>query len=564
MPAALSTDQSLDPGPPPRKQTRPRAAFWPLLAAVPVLVQLGLSLQHLKASWDDAAITAAFARTWAETGRIALTPTSPVVEGYSSLSWFLLLGAPFKLAHNPQVTPDAVLVAMKVFSAIAALLSLWLVYRIALGQLGSRRAAGVSVVLTACCYTTLQDIRAGMEMNLATLLLLLLVHTLTRDAQRGRWIFAWLVGSLLLMTRFEMPYMVFFLVCGLVVASLRSRPDALSLARIGLLCLALAVSFAAVEAWRHHAFGLWMPNTIYAKRFVPYRNWSSRRSFLLTRWLATVELFSILGVPIVVAAAVVLRARLRGGLEMPLLKTVHPAVWSLALGSVVFGVAFGQNWGYDGRMVSSMVPFLILALVALSMAAVRDPAARRAVFGLMVVLQLAFWLYFTARPPDITPVRVIENLGRGAEVVRVALGRDHLTILMPDVGGSALCCERLAVIDAGLLTDPTLARTGWPGFLPYFHRVDPDLVETHSIWAQQSGLYSDGALDGYSIVAANGVRYFLRNDLYRQLLARHSGAEQPIRSAPGCLPPGAGDREFSLRRGSCIVLNEPGVSRNSL
>jgi hypothetical protein len=527
---------------------------------MPVLVQLVLSLQHLKASWDDAAITAAFARTWAETGRIALTPTSPVVEGYSSLSWFLLLGTPFQLAHNP----NAILVGMKLFSAVAALLSLLLVYRIALGQLRSRQAAAVSVVLTACCYTTLQDIRAGMEMNLAALLLLWLVHILTRNVERGRWILAWLVGSLLLLTRFEMPYMLFFVVCGLVFANLRPRPNAPSPRQIALLCLALAVSFAAIEAWRHHTFGLWMPNTIYAKRFVPYRNWSSRRSFVLTRWLATLELFSILGVPIVVTAAVVLRARLRGTPLLPVLKVVHPAVWSLALGSVLFGVAFGQNWGYDGRMVSSMVPFLILALVGASMAALPAPAARRAVFGLMIVSQLAFWLYFTGRPPDITPVSVIENLGRGADAVRLALHRDHLTILMPDVGGSALCCERLAVIDAGLLTDPTLARTGWPGFIPYFHRVDPDLVETHSIWAQQSGLYRDGALDGYSIVAANGVRYFLRNDLYRQLLAEHSGVELPVRSAPGCLPPGAEDRDFSLRRDTCIVLNDSGVSRNAL
>ena len=40
--------------------------------------------------WDDGAITLAFARTFARHGRVALTPRSEVVEGFSSVSWFLL------------------------------------------------------------------------------------------------------------------------------------------------------------------------------------------------------------------------------------------------------------------------------------------------------------------------------------------------------------------------------------------------------------------------------------------------------------------------------------------
>src|SRR6185503_9981556 len=43
--------------------------------------------------WDDGAITLAFARTFARHGRVALTPHSEVVEGFSSVSWFLLNAA---------------------------------------------------------------------------------------------------------------------------------------------------------------------------------------------------------------------------------------------------------------------------------------------------------------------------------------------------------------------------------------------------------------------------------------------------------------------------------------
>jgi hypothetical protein len=37
--------------------------------------------------WDDGAITLAFSRTLSESGKIALTPYSEVVEGYSSTLW---------------------------------------------------------------------------------------------------------------------------------------------------------------------------------------------------------------------------------------------------------------------------------------------------------------------------------------------------------------------------------------------------------------------------------------------------------------------------------------------
>ena len=40
--------------------------------------------------WDDGAITLAFAKTFAHHGLVALTPHSETVEGFSSVSWFLL------------------------------------------------------------------------------------------------------------------------------------------------------------------------------------------------------------------------------------------------------------------------------------------------------------------------------------------------------------------------------------------------------------------------------------------------------------------------------------------
>src|ERR1700761_5707952 len=110
---------------------------WYLLALVPIALSLFLSVHGLKDSWDDGAITAAFSQTWAHTGKIALTPGSAVVEGFSSVLWFLVLSVPSFFGHHP----DAGLVWMKVASACVAVLSLRIIYLIAWQEFRDRGAA---------------------------------------------------------------------------------------------------------------------------------------------------------------------------------------------------------------------------------------------------------------------------------------------------------------------------------------------------------------------------------------------------------------------------------------
>jgi hypothetical protein len=108
-------------------------------------------------------------------------------------------------------------------------------------------------------------------------------------------------------------------------------------------------------------------------------------------------------------------------------------------------------------------------------------------------------------------------------------------MMMSDVGSSTLCCAQLVVVDSGLLSDPTLARTGWDGFASYFRQVRPELVETHYFWAQDAHIYNGGLLDGYFIVASKGIRFFLRNDLYARLLAEGAGPVMPVDKVPACM-----------------------------
>src|SRR5271170_3679353 len=97
---------SLDTVVPARAEAPVQSSFlrqrWYLLALLPIAVQLFLAVYRLKHCWDDGAITAAFSRTWAQSARIALTPGSPVVEGFSSVCWFLLLSVPYFIVHHPD------------------------------------------------------------------------------------------------------------------------------------------------------------------------------------------------------------------------------------------------------------------------------------------------------------------------------------------------------------------------------------------------------------------------------------------------------------------------------
>jgi hypothetical protein len=528
---------------------------WWLVALFPVVYQWVLGIVPLKQGWDDAAITAAFARTWVDTGRIALTPGSQVVEGFSSVAWFLLLTPGYLIRGYPEFG----LIWMKTLAAVFLLLAVERIYRIAVREFCSREAGVVAAVLLAWCFTSDQEVKNGMEMNLAAFLLLLLFELLRKEEQRGRVVLASGVGGLLLLTRFEMPFMLGLLFCGVWVSSRRREDKVRELLWV---MVAIGLCFGAIEIWRYHVFGVWMPNTVYAKQWAPYVDRSSWVKMLGTRLGALHEPVRVLRFPLLIALAVGLRGIYRKTIAWREFRRVHPAIWMLAGGCFLFEALIGQNWGHAGRMVASMMPFLILAVVGVCWVAIGDRAVRAKVFMAMLVIHGAVWVRHAIEPYGIVSMATIEPVGIGADAIRVALGRERLVVMMSDVGASSLCCERLVVVDSGLLADATLARTGWGGLAAYFRRVNPEVVETHSFWARDAGIYEAGLLEGYSIVASDGVRFFVRDDLYRKLIEARVGRVMETRVVPACLALYSEDVRFSLGKGSCLVLNDPEAQRN--
>lgn len=457
---------------------------WILLALLPVAYGLIVSLIHLKATWDDAAITAAFARTWAQTGHIALTPISQTVEGFSSVLWFLLLSIPYFFTHHA----DAGLVWMRALAALFFALSIGLTYSIAKRQLRSEYAGVACALLFALCTTPLREMQNGMEMNLATFLLLALFRVLSES--HHRILYGSALASLLLLARFESPFMLLLIFCGFMVAG-KNRRDLLKAAVITLF------AFLLIELARHHLFGAWMPNTVYAKRWPPYSDWSTPEAFFKTRIIAVLEVLLVLPAPIIAA---LLRRRS---------PKVHPAVWLLASGCVLFGAMFGHNTGPAGRMVEPMLPFLLITLVGAC-------SFRATGFVLLICAQGLVWAAEQSTLPygNVSVTR-IENAGLAADALRVHLHRDSLTIMVPDIGGSALCCEHLDIVDAAMLADPELAHKGWSDFANRFHRANPDVVWTEPPWSTRAHIFTSGLLSGYYPEESRGVRLYVRRDLHQ-------------------------------------------------
>ena len=103
--------------------------------------------------------------------------------------------------------------------------------------------------------------------------------------------------------------------------------------------------------------------------------------------------------------------------------------------------------------------------------------------------------------------------------MRQALHRETLSALIPDIGASSLCCEKLNVIDSALLANRQLAAHGYAGLKPLIATEPPDVIETHMPWSALGGYYSQHLLHGYDLVLAHRKYIFVRASLYQQLLA---------------------------------------------
>jgi hypothetical protein len=212
--------------------------------------------------WDDGAITLAFARTFADTGHIALTPVSVTVEGSSSPFWFALLAA-----THAVLSPGfyGFITASQLWSGVFTTVTALLAYALLVPRLG-RGAAWLSCAAIFVSAPFLNETMNGMEMSALAAVAVLLALLVDQRRDRFRWaVFA--VAFVGPVVRFEAAGYLLAAAAGMILFSRYARTAAA-------IAAGAVSSVVFLSAGRLIVFGGWLPNTIRAKRWAPYSSQS--------------------------------------------------------------------------------------------------------------------------------------------------------------------------------------------------------------------------------------------------------------------------------------------------
>jgi len=465
--------------------------------------------------WDDGAITLAFSRTFAHHGTVALTPYSETVEGFSSVSWFLLnaLAALARPSYQASILVSQVLSALCIVASTALLARSCALLRL------DRWVATLTVITFAAWGCSFSEASNGMEMGLLAAAFLIMVNELLLPQPRLLLLGAGVV--LAVTTRFEA-----LLYVALLASSVASVPGRRAFWGIVIACLGTVL---LLSSWRLAVFSDLLPNTFWAKRWPPYAAFG-----LVSRLRGALELPSLFIVPVI--ALVLLR---RSGFDLAgVLRTRHRVLLILAapiLGAVLMGGLIGKPWGYYGRMPYFAFPLaLLLFSVVLSswVNAQRSTFRIGAAAGLFVAsigLSMAGFpsgslgAAFKGGSFGVTPHTYADS-GRIFRRFAAAADLQHPIILTPDLGGLALSCEDFRLVDLAFLSNRRLAHRGHVALAEVLETEAPQMIEAHWEWASAGKLYDAPYFrDHYLPAFGGGTRFWIRRDVAKAIEGKGRG-----------------------------------------
>ena len=448
--------------------------------------------------WDDGAITMGYANTFADTGRIALTPPSEVVEGFSSPLWFLLLAGTYRLI---PLDFGGMILAAQLWTAFFAAVGAAVLYAL-LRPVLTRSAWLVSLLVFA---SFLSETANGMEMTALSALALATVRALQRPATGA--IVLLVLGGLAPWVRLEAGG---YVIVGALVLFAMTR----DVRRAGLIAAGAFMSMIVLSGLRLAIFGSLLPNTMLAKRWPPYLE-----SDIAQRWYIVVELAFVLA-----PAAILVTIGVMGNWHWR--RPTTPPASAYILGYLIavagFNLVVGKNWGYLGRMEQSVVAVTVVLVVY---AAPRTMQAIESRWRLAtaVILLLALTLFglkvqgmgWPLGRTDGTTPAATRNVQLAAEDIRARLDLPTASVLIADVGGAGLCCKKLRILDLALLTNRELARNGYSALPGLIDRERPDIIGTHGEWSTITGVYAlDSFRKNYTPVRFKKLWmwFYVRND----------------------------------------------------
>ena len=470
--------------------------------------------------WDDGAITLAFARTFARHDRVSLTARSEVVEGFSSVSWFLLnsLIALARPSYRAAIAISQALSALCIGACTVLLARTCTLLRL------DRLFSALTVIAFAAWGCSFAEAGNGMEMGLLAAACLLMINELLSSRPR----LIPLCGGVILAvtTRFEAVLYVGLL--GLCVYSVPRRRAFWAIVLTGLCTVAL------LSGLRLAAFSDVLPNTFWAKRWPPYAAFGFG-----DRLAGGVELPSFFVVPIL-ALGIARRAgfRLSGALQTR--RRALAIVAAPILGALGMGVLTGRHWGYYGRMPYFAFPPALLLLSLLfsdwidaGRSRFRVAVAAGSLASAVAVSMVAFpsgslGAAFRGGAFDVTPHTYAES-GQVFRRFATAADLEHAVILTSDVGGLSLCCDEFKIVDLAFLSNRRLAHEGPTAIGEVLDAESPDLVEAHWKWAAVGRLYElPNFRDRYAPAFAGGTKLWIRTDLAEGIERAGRGCWLPL------------------------------------
>lgn len=423
---------------------------------------------------DDAGISVAYARSFAEGAGFRLTPQSAIAEGFSNPSWTLLLaGIEFFGGDSlGWLRP----LGLAFGGAALVLLALW-------GPVAERRPLQLQDALAplvgAAHPSFVHWVQGGLETSLEVFAIaaLGLVGLGTHDRWRANLFGA--AGALLILTRPEGPLHAAAAGLGWIGMMLveRRRPGKLELR-------ALAVALVPVLLYlllRYWYFGEWLPNTYFAKRNWDFGAWAYLRSFY--------ESYA----PLCLASFWLLPLGLLGhGRTRVLTVTAGASMFALAY----FAYYARGDWMLEWRFLAAVAPFQGAALAA-AVSGVRSLAegnrARELATGVLASSALAWYLIpselVRSEGVKARGSNVAVTLERGAPYQPAAQvlhdhGMVHTSAIASDIGVAGMGLRDTELWDFAGLTDPATSRQfdgkgglHFPAFDDFFtHEGPPSLV----------------------------------------------------------------------------------------
>ena len=370
-----------------------------ILSAFSVALYVGLSTLDGPAGFplDDAWIHQTYARSLAESGRLAYLTDQPSAGSTSPL-WTLLLSAGYALKIDYRVWTYALGAAMLALCA-------WGVSRLSLRLWPDR--PGLALAAGALCALDWHlgwAAASGMETLLYAALAIVLIEWAIR-AQPGAWagMIGGALGGLLTVTRPEG-----LLLAGLAAATwfTHARPTGVEAQVAGVEArlrpvLAFILGFAAPVApavWLNlHAGGAVFPNTFYAKQ-QEYGVYFSSLAAWLPRALDVIAA-PFVGAPVLLAPGFVFQAlaALRRLRDRSAWGRALPIVWVLSH-LAVYAARLPVTYQH-GRYLMPVIPLVVLIGLQGSLAWIERWAqprvgrlARRAGLGSLVALAAAMWI----------------------------------------------------------------------------------------------------------------------------------------------------------------------------